>query len=229
MWRHYLAGESGLLHTPTGSGKTLAMFGGPLLQALIDPPPPPRRASAVRPLQVLWVTPLRALASDTARALQAVVDGLGLGWRVGLRSGDASNRERRQAREGRIDVLVTTPESLALLLSYPDTVARMRQLRCVVVDEWHELLGNKRGVLLQLNLALLRDIAPRCSCGGSRPRWAILMKHATCCCPGSPTRPSCRACARAQSACAACFPTPANVSPGPGILAWRNCRACWTR
>ena len=81
-----------------------------------------------------------------------------MGWGldgVGLRSGDASNRERRQAREGRIDVLVTTPESLALLLSYPDTL-RMRQLRCVVVDEWHELLGNKRGVLLQLNLVAAR-------------------------------------------------------------------------
>ena len=167
MWRHYLAGDSGLLHTPTGSGKTLAMFGGPLLQAMLDPPPAPRRASAVRPLQVLWVTPLRALASDTARALQTVVDGLGLGWRVGLRSGDASNRERRQAREGRVDVLVTTPESLALLLSYPDTLPRMRQLRCVVVDEWHELLGNKRGVLLQLNLAVLRDTAP------SVQRWGL--------------------------------------------------------
>ncbi|HDS0950558.1 TPA: ligase-associated DNA damage response DEXH box helicase [Stenotrophomonas maltophilia] len=160
MWRHYLAGGSGLLHTPTGSGKTLAMFGGPLLQAMIDPPPAPPRANAVRPLQVLWVTPLRALASDTARALQAPIEGLGLGWKVGLRSGDASSRERRLAREGRIDVLVTTPESLALLLSYPDTLARMRQLRCVVVDEWHELLGSKRGVLLQLNLALLRDAAP---------------------------------------------------------------------
>ncbi|HGM6770039.1 TPA: ligase-associated DNA damage response DEXH box helicase [Stenotrophomonas maltophilia] len=160
MWRHYLAGESGLLHTPTGSGKTLAMFGGPLLQAMIAPAPAPARPSAVRPLQVLWVTPLRALASDTARALQSVVDGLGLGWRVGLRSGDASQRERRLAREGRIDVLVTTPESLALLLTYPDTLPRMHQLRCVVVDEWHELLGNKRGVLLQLNLALLRDTTP---------------------------------------------------------------------
>lgn len=160
MWRRYLAGESGLLHTPTGSGKTLAMFGGPLLQALRDAAEPPRRANAVRPLQVLWVTPLRALATDTARALQAPIDGLGLGWRVGLRSGDASSRERRLAREGRIDVLVTTPESLALLLSYPDTLARMRQLRCVVVDEWHELLGSKRGVLLQLNLALLRETAP---------------------------------------------------------------------
>ncbi|WP_312710121.1 ligase-associated DNA damage response DEXH box helicase [Stenotrophomonas sp.] len=160
MWRHYLAGESGLLHTPTGSGKTLAMFGGPLLQALIDPPPAPARANAVRPLQMVWITPLRALASDTARALQAAIDGVGLGWKVGLRSGDASSRERRQAREGRVDVLVTTPESLALLLSYPDTLPRMRQLRCVVVDEWHELLGNKRGVLLQLNLARLRDSTP---------------------------------------------------------------------
>lgn len=160
MWRHYLDGASGLLHTPTGSGKTMAMFGGPLLQALLDPLPAPARRSAVRPLQVLWVTPLRALATDTARALQAPLQAIGLDWQVGLRSGDASRRDRRLAREGRLDVLVTTPESLALLLSYPDTLARMRQLRCLVVDEWHELLGSKRGVLLQLNLALLRDTAP---------------------------------------------------------------------
>ena len=160
MWRHYQAGASGLLHTPTGSGKTLAMFGGPMLQALADPLPAPARRTAVRPLQVLWVTPLRALATDTARALQAPLHAMGLDWQVGLRSGDASSRDKRLAREGRLDVLVTTPESLALLLSYPDTLERMRRLRCVVVDEWHELVGSKRGVLLQLNLALLRDAAP---------------------------------------------------------------------
>lgn len=189
MWRHYLAGESGLLHTPTGSGKTLAMFGGPLLQAMIDPPPSPRRASAVRPLQVLWVTPLRALASDTARALQTVVDGLGLGWRVGLRSGDASNRERRQAREGRIDVLVTTPESLALLLSYPDTLPRMQRLRCMVVDEWHELLGNKRGVLLQLNLAVLRQAAPASQLWGLSATLGNLHEARDVLLPGRPEAP----------------------------------------
>lgn len=189
MWRHYLAGESGLLHTPTGSGKTLAMFGGPLLQAMIDPPRSPRRASAVRPLQVLWVTPLRALASDTARALQTVVDGLGLGWRVGLRSGDASNRERRQAREGRIDVLVTTPESLALLLSYPDTLPRMQRLRCMVVDEWHELLGNKRGVLLQLNLAVLRQAAPASQLWGLSATLGNLDEARDVLLPGQPDAP----------------------------------------
>ena len=163
MWRHYLAGESGLLHTPTGSGKTLAMFGGPLLQALVDPLPraPGVRAGKTVPaLQVLWITPLRALASDTARALREPLAALGLDWQVGLRTGDASARDKRLAREGRVDVLVTTPESLALLLSYPDTLERMRRLRCVVVDEWHELLGNKRGVLLQLNLRRLRDALP---------------------------------------------------------------------
>jgi ATP-dependent Lhr-like helicase len=163
MWRHYLAGESGLLHTPTGSGKTLAMFGGPLLQALNDPPPRTTRGRAKTPvpvLQVLWITPLRALAADTARALREPLDALGLGWQVGLRTGDASARDKRLAREGRLDVLVTTPESLALLLSYPDTMARLQHLRCVVVDEWHELLGNKRGVLLQLNLRRLRDALP---------------------------------------------------------------------
>lgn len=163
MWRHYLAGASGLLHTPTGSGKTLAMFGGPLLQALNDPPPRTTRGRAKTPvpvLQVLWITPLRALAADTARALREPLDALGLDWQVGLRTGDASARDKRLAREGRLDVLVTTPESLALLLSYPDTMPRLQHLRCVVVDEWHELLGNKRGVLLQLNLRRLRDALP---------------------------------------------------------------------
>lgn len=163
MWRHYLAGASGLLHTPTGSGKTLAVFGGPLLQALADPVKRITTGRAKQPapvVQVLWITPLRALAADTARALREPLDALGLNWEVGLRTGDASSRDKRLAREGRVDVLVTTPESLALLLSYPDTMERMRQLRCVVVDEWHELLGNKRGVLLQLNLRRLRDAVP---------------------------------------------------------------------
>ncbi len=171
MWRHYLAGESGLLHTPTGSGKTLAMFGGPLLQGLMDLPTRagelttvPKAAKRARKpvpvMRVLWITPLRALAADTARALREPLAGLGLDWQVGLRTGDASARDKRLAKEGRVDVLVTTPESLALLLSYPDTMSHLRQLRCIVVDEWHELLGNKRGVLLQLNLQRLRDALP---------------------------------------------------------------------
>jgi ATP-dependent Lhr-like helicase len=162
VWARWLAGESGLLHTPTGSGKTLAAFGGPLLDALRDAPSTParRKKNAPRPLRLLWITPLRALATDTVRALREPIDALGLDWRIGLRTGDASARDKRLARAGQLDALVTTPESLSLLLSYPDTAAQLAGLRTVVVDEWHELLGNKRGVLLQLALARVRALAP---------------------------------------------------------------------
>ena len=160
LWRHYLQGESGLLHTPTGSGKTLGAIGGPLLEALARPLDPSRKKNATRNLTVLWVTPLKALASDTVRALREPIEALGVGWQVGLRTGDASARDKRLARAGKLDVLVTTPESLSLLLSYPDTAEHLTSLRCVIVDEWHELLGNKRGVLLQLALARLRALSP---------------------------------------------------------------------
>ncbi|RZL05170.1 MAG: DEAD/DEAH box helicase, partial [Rubrivivax sp.] len=164
VWRHWLQGESGLLVTPTGSGKTLAAFGGALLEGLhglapepIDPAHPRVKPSRLR---LLWVTPLRALATDTTHALQQPIDALGLGWTVAKRTGDASSRDRRLARQGQAEVLVITPESLALLLSYPETAGLLKGLRGVIVDEWHELLGNKRGVLLQLGLARIRAIAP---------------------------------------------------------------------
>jgi ATP-dependent helicase Lhr and Lhr-like helicase len=166
-WTRYLAGESGLLHTPTGSGKTLAAFGGPLLEALAATAKQQpattsrsRRRGNADALRILWITPLRALAVDTVRALREPIEALGLDWLVAMRTGDAGARDRRLAREGRAEVLVITPESLALLLSYPEAAANFARLRCVVVDEWHELLGNKRGVLLQLCLARLRALAP---------------------------------------------------------------------
>ncbi|GAA4858548.1 ligase-associated DNA damage response DEXH box helicase [Luteimonas vadosa] len=167
-WRRYRRGESGLLVTPTGSGKTLAVLGGPLLEALAGGEagrPVTRKAGKAGKadgprVRLLWVTPLRALANDTVRALREPIEALGLPWTVAMRTGDASTRDKRLARQGRADVLVITPESLALLLTYPETQARLSGLRAVVVDEWHELLGNKRGVLLQLCLARLRAWNP---------------------------------------------------------------------
>jgi len=161
-WRHYLARRDGLLVTPTGSGKTLAAFGGPLLQALREPvAPPAKRGQPLSPrTRMLWITPLRALANDTTRALREPIAALGLPWTVAMRTGDASARDKRLARSGQADVLVITPESLALLLSYPDTAGQLQGLQSIVVDEWHELLGSKRGVLLQLCLARLRAVAP---------------------------------------------------------------------
>ncbi|MDV5982017.1 MAG: ligase-associated DNA damage response DEXH box helicase [Lysobacter sp.] len=169
-WRRYLAGEHGLLVTPTGSGKTLAALGGPLLQALKlgDAAATRKRGVAQAPrLRLLWITPLRALATDTVRAMQEPIAALGVPWTVAMRTGDASARDRRLARKGLSDVLVTTPESFALMLSYPDAPQLLAGVRGVVVDEWHELLGNKRGVLLQLCLARLRALVP------AAPLWGL--------------------------------------------------------
>lgn len=150
-WQAWAQGHSGLVHAPTGTGKTLAALGGPLIDGLLEP------GSG---LQLLWITPLRSLAADTTVHLTAAVEGLGLPWRVLRRTGDSSSAERVRLRRGACELLVTTPESLALLLSYPDAAARFAQLRGVVVDEWHELIGNKRGTLLQLGLARLRTLRP---------------------------------------------------------------------
>jgi len=156
VWREMAEGRSGLLHATTGAGKTLAVALG-VWQALADDAEEPPR------LCVLWITPMRALAADTARALKDAFDGLsahGQRWTVGVRSGDTPPAERaRQARRPP-SVLITTPESLSLMLSRADARDYLSAIRCVVVDEWHELLGNKRGVQTQLALARLKRWRP---------------------------------------------------------------------
>src|SRR5260221_4275349 len=104
---------------------------------------------------------MRALAADTVLSMNRAVQGLGLPWTVGLRTGDTSSAERaRQARK-LPSALVTTPESLSLMLSNADAREKLSDLRLVVVDEWHELLGNKRGVMTELCLARLRGWNPK--------------------------------------------------------------------
>ena len=190
-WRHYLGGRDGLLVTPTGSGKTLAAFGGPLLQALRDPPEPKKvRWQAGTPrTRVLWISPLRALANDSTRALREPIAALDLPWTVAMRTGDASARDKRLSRTGQADVLVITPESLALLLSYPETGAQLQGLRAIVVDEWHELLGSKRGVLLQLCLARLRALAPDVRTWGLSATLGNLLEARDALLPHSPDAP----------------------------------------
>src|SRR5258706_14688942 len=114
------------------------------------------RGETAPALRVLWITPMRALAGDTVLSMTRAVQGLQLPWTVGLRTGDPSSAERaRQARK-LPSALVTTPESLSLMLSNADAREKLSDLRLVVVDEWHELLGNKRGVMTELCLARLR-------------------------------------------------------------------------
>lgn len=154
VWCAFGAGGSGLLHAATGAGKTLAVLGGPLMEML-------EGGSRGRPpLQLLWITPLKALARDTTAAIEEVVRGVGLEWRVELRTGDTTSGARARQRRALPTILVTTPESLSLLLTHPNGAERFGGLRCVVVDEWHELLGGKRGVQTELALARLRGWVP---------------------------------------------------------------------
>jgi ATP-dependent Lhr-like helicase len=156
VWEAWGQGRSGLLHAPTGSGKTLAVWGAALIHAASRPEPARKKPR----LKLLWITPLRALAADTLKNLREPAEAMGLDWQIAMRTGDSSSRDRRLARNGGADALVTTPESLALLLSYADTAPMLSQLDGVIVDEWHELLGSKRGTLLELGLARLRRLAP---------------------------------------------------------------------
>ena len=152
VWAAMQAGRSGLLHATTGSGKTLAVWIGALLRGRTQP--------AAAGLQVLWIMPMRALAADTTRALAEPLAGLAPMWRVGQRTGDTPAAERARQDRRMPEALVTTPESLTLLLTRERAAAELAGIHTVVVDEWHELIGNKRGVQLQLALARLKRFNP---------------------------------------------------------------------
>ncbi len=155
-----LAGESGLLNAPTGSGKTYALW-IPLLLDFIRQHPQDFAKQKKNGLQVLWITPLRALAKDICQANQAACDEMGLTWRVEIRTGDTSSSQKAKQKRSMPEGLVTTPESLHVLFSAKNHRQLFQNLQAVVVDEWHELLGTKRGVQTELGLAHLRQINPQ--------------------------------------------------------------------
>jgi ATP-dependent helicase Lhr and Lhr-like helicase len=152
-WAAYALGKSGLIHAPTGFGKTYAAFCGP---CALGPAGSEKLAPAIT---VLWITPLKALAADTALSLKDAAAAMQPTWTVGLRTGDVSSSERAKQDRRLPTVLVTTPESLALMLTKADWPERLSSLRCVVVDEWHELMSSKRGTLLELTLSRLRGVS----------------------------------------------------------------------
>jgi ATP-dependent Lhr-like helicase len=164
VWSAYLAGESGLIHAPTGTGKTYAAWLGPLMEwAAANPdfkPGDKQRWNTSASLNVLWITPMRALAADTERALREPVEALGLPWTIETRTGDTSSTVRSRQSRRLPTALITTPESLSLLLTRENSTNLFSHLQTVVVDEWHELMGSKRGVQTELALARLRHWRP---------------------------------------------------------------------
>ena len=167
-WQEICNGESGLVNAPTGCGKTFSVFLGSLIQFINEHPDDFTKKKASG-LQLIWITPLRALAKDIGRAMEEVITELGMQWKVGIRNGDTDTAERQRQKKQMPEVLIITPESLHLLLAqkgYPDI---FQTLRIIAVDEWHELIGSKRGV--QVELAISRIV----NCGVSmvNGEWAI--------------------------------------------------------
>jgi len=153
-WRAYLEGKSGIVNAPTGSGKTFSLIVPILLEAI------GRKQQNAKGLHALWISPIRALTKEIAKAAHEAIVGLGLDWEVGVRSGDTSSSERAKQKRRPPQILITTPESLHLLLSSKDHPKYFGNLRAVIVDEWHELMGSKRGAQMELGLSRLRGLVP---------------------------------------------------------------------
>jgi ATP-dependent helicase Lhr and Lhr-like helicase len=154
-WQHIIHHQSGLVNAPTGCGKTFSVFIGSLIQ-FINSHPYQFQTKKNNGLQLLWITPLRALAKDIGRAMEEVIAALQMQWKIGIRNGDTNTAERAKQKRQMPEVLIITPESLQLLLAQKGYAELFETLNIIAVDEWHELMGSKRGV--QVELALNRII-----------------------------------------------------------------------
>ncbi|MAN59030.1 MAG: DNA ligase-associated DEXH box helicase, partial [Flavobacteriaceae bacterium] len=158
-WKAFLQGKHGLLNAPTGSGKTYALWMPIVLQYLRENPD--YKKNHRKGIKAIWITPLRALSVEIQQAAQRVADDLQTGLTVGIRTGDTPQSERTKQKKNMPDLLITTPESLMLLLATKGYEKTFKTLTAVVVDEWHELLGSKRGVQMELGLSRLKTVCPQ--------------------------------------------------------------------
>ena len=152
-WKAYAQGKSGMLHAPTGSGKTYALWGG-IVEEISKNKTPPKGFHA------LWITPLRALGIEIQKATQKMLSDFNPELQVGLRTADTPQSQRAKILRDPPFGLVSTPESVHVLLGNKEHQKYFKELRVVVVDEWHELLGSKRGVQVELALGYLHSFIP---------------------------------------------------------------------
>ncbi|MBB5620398.1 ATP-dependent Lhr-like helicase [Pedobacter cryoconitis] len=166
-WQYYAEGYSGLVNAPTGFGKTFSLFLAVVIDELNTQLPVKAgtvKASVVKKrkkstgLKLIWITPLRSLAKDLARAMREVCLELEIDWQVGVRNGDTSQNEKLKQKKQMPEVLIITPESMHLLLAQKNSLSYFEDLQCIVADEWHELLGSKRGVMAELAISRIKGL-----------------------------------------------------------------------
>lgn len=144
--------KSGLLNAPTGSGKTYALFIPFIIHYIRN------YNIAKSKTRLIWISPLRALTKDIKKAMETMCEEIGLDISIASRTGDTSEAEKRNIKKNAPDVLITTPETLHIMLASKDHSKQFEDLEMIVIDEWHELLGNKRGVQVELALSRIKAI-----------------------------------------------------------------------
>lgn len=153
-WKNYLKGDSGIVNAPTGSGKTYSLMIPILLEGLRSHP-------RENQIQAIWITPIRALAKEIQQAGEVAAKEIGLDWKIAIRTGDTSTQERKTQLEKSPQILITTPETVHLLLATRGYPRFFSDVKAIVVDEWHELIGSKRGVQMELALSRLKGLLPQ--------------------------------------------------------------------
>ena len=153
-WEHYLGGYSGLINAPTGFGKTYSLLLPILLENFHNPDKKPG-------FRAIWVAPIRALTKEIEISCRNAIEGLDLGWEVGVRTGDTTSTQRKKQLQNPPEILITTPESIHVMMTQKGYAKYFKNLNAVVVDEWHELMGSKRGVQVELALSRLRGLQPK--------------------------------------------------------------------
>ena len=154
-WERYHNNFSGMVVAPTGFGKTFSVFLAVVIDYLNQPD------AYKKGLKLIWVSPLRSLAKDLAKAMNTAVDEIGLDWTVEVRNGDTPTKDRRRQERNMPDVILTTPETLHLLFSQKKNSRWFKNVNCIAVDEWHELLGSKRGVITEIAIARIRNLSSK--------------------------------------------------------------------
>lgn len=150
-WDAYIANNNGIVNAPTGSGKTYSI----LLPAILE-----AQKNKGKGLRIIWITPIRALAKEIQISAERALNGLKIDWQAGIRTGDTTTSVRKKQNEKPPEILITTPESLHVLLATKGYANLFAQLDCIVADEWHELMGSKRGVQVELALSRLKKLRP---------------------------------------------------------------------
>lgn len=152
-WTAYLNGQSGLVNAPTGSGKTYSLFIAAVLEFIRDNPSDFHKPN--NGLQLIWITPIRALAKEIHGSCTRAAEGMGLNWNIAIRSGDTTATNRSKQWKSPPEMLITTPESLHVMMATKGYKDFFGGVKTIVVDEWHELMGSKRGVQTELVISCL--------------------------------------------------------------------------